>query len=145
MVTKRSYILKQTCSFQLQVFLSMCDLFVTTRHYRVKMQISIQPDNQNQRKKMLQPMKTASRKMSLNFQNPSFNILCKITLWNKQNGLNKELIIWSGLLRWKAACLVWQSWKMINLICKKMSDRKEPTQPVFANTNQRGKHVSPFP
>ena len=105
MVSKRSYILKQTCSFQLQVCLSMCDLFVTTRHYRVKMQISIQTDNQNQRKKMLQPMKTASRKMSLKFQNPSFNILCKTTLWNKQIGLNKELIIWSGLLRWKGSLL----------------------------------------
>ena len=31
-VTKRSTILKQTCSFQLQVCLSMCDLFVTTRY-----------------------------------------------------------------------------------------------------------------
>ena len=29
---KRSHVLKQSCSFQLQVCLSMCDLFVTTRH-----------------------------------------------------------------------------------------------------------------
>ena len=29
---KRSHILKQTCSFQLKVYLSICDLFVTTRH-----------------------------------------------------------------------------------------------------------------
>ena len=28
MVTKRSHILKQTCSFQVQVCLSMCDLFL---------------------------------------------------------------------------------------------------------------------
>ena len=34
MVTKRSDILKQTCSFQMQVCLNMCDLFVTMRHYR---------------------------------------------------------------------------------------------------------------
>ena len=33
---KKARILKQTCSFQLQVCLSMCDLFVTTRHQRVK-------------------------------------------------------------------------------------------------------------
>ena len=31
MVTKRSHILKQTCSWKLQVCLSTCDLFVTTR------------------------------------------------------------------------------------------------------------------
>ena len=30
--TKRSHILKQTCSFQLQVCLSMCDLLVDIRH-----------------------------------------------------------------------------------------------------------------
>ena len=35
MVTKRSHILKQTCSFELQVCLNMCDLYVTTRHERV--------------------------------------------------------------------------------------------------------------
>ena len=34
-VTKRSHILKQICSFQVQLGLSMCDLFVTTRHYGV--------------------------------------------------------------------------------------------------------------
>ena len=38
-VTKMSHILKQTWSFQLQVCLSMCDLFVTTRHKRVKNKI----------------------------------------------------------------------------------------------------------
>ena len=32
MLTERSYILKQTSSFQLQVCLSMSDLFVTTGH-----------------------------------------------------------------------------------------------------------------
>ena len=31
-VTKRSHRLKQTCSWKLQVCLSLCDLFVTTRH-----------------------------------------------------------------------------------------------------------------
>ena len=30
--TKRSHVLKQTCSFQLQACLSMCDLLVDTRH-----------------------------------------------------------------------------------------------------------------
>ena len=39
--------------------------------------------------------------MGLKFQNPSFNILCKIAFWNKQKWLSKELIIWSGLPRWK--------------------------------------------
>ena len=32
------------------------------------------------------------RKMSSKFQNPGFNILCKIAFWNKQKWLNKELI-----------------------------------------------------
>ena len=32
MYTKTSYILNQTCSFQLQVCLSMCDLLVDIRH-----------------------------------------------------------------------------------------------------------------
>ena len=36
MSTKRSHILKQACSFQLQACLSMCDLLVDTRHQRVK-------------------------------------------------------------------------------------------------------------
>ena len=43
------------------------------------------------------------RKKSLKFQNPSFNILCKIAFWNKQKCLNKELIIWSGLPREKGS------------------------------------------
>ena len=36
--------------------------------------------------------------MVLKFQNHIFNILYKIAFWNKQKWLNKELIIWSGLL-----------------------------------------------
>ena len=39
MVTKRSHVLKKTCSWKLQVCLSMCDLFVTTRHQRVKLSL----------------------------------------------------------------------------------------------------------
>ena len=39
--------------------------------------------------------------MGLKFQNPSFNNLCKIALWIKQKWLSEELIIWSGLPRWK--------------------------------------------
>ena len=35
MSTKRSHILKQTFSFQLQVYLSMCDLSLGTMHWRV--------------------------------------------------------------------------------------------------------------
>ena len=34
--TERPHLFKQTCSFQLQVCLSMCDLSVDTRHQRVK-------------------------------------------------------------------------------------------------------------
>ena len=36
MFTKRSHIIKQTCSLNLQVCLSMCNIFVNTRHERVK-------------------------------------------------------------------------------------------------------------
>ena len=36
MSTKKSHIPKQTCSFQLQVCLSMCDLLVDIRHQRFK-------------------------------------------------------------------------------------------------------------
>ena len=37
MATKMSHILKQICSWKLQVFLSMCDLLVDTSHLRVNM------------------------------------------------------------------------------------------------------------
>ena len=43
--TKRSYILKQTCSFQLQVCLSMYDLFVDTRRWRVNGSYATNPFN----------------------------------------------------------------------------------------------------
>ena len=33
--TKRSYTIKQTCSWNLQVYLTMCDLLVDIRHYIV--------------------------------------------------------------------------------------------------------------
>ena len=36
MATKMSHILKQICSFQLQVYLSMCDVLVDIRHYKIK-------------------------------------------------------------------------------------------------------------
>ena len=39
MVTKRSHIIKQTCRFHPHVCLSMCGLFVTTRHERVKIHL----------------------------------------------------------------------------------------------------------
>ena len=46
-VTKRSHILKQTCSWKLRVCLIICDLFVTTRHLRFNW-ISIFPyQNEN--------------------------------------------------------------------------------------------------
>ena len=35
MSTEKSYILKQNCNFQMQVYLSMCELHVDTMHYRV--------------------------------------------------------------------------------------------------------------
>ena len=41
--------------------------------------------------------------MGLKFQDPSFNILCKIEFWNEQNWLNKDLIIWSGLPKLKGS------------------------------------------
>ena len=34
--------------------------------------------------------------------------------------------------------------KMINFICKKISDPMEPAQPVFIIANQFGKHASPL-
>ena len=39
MSTKMSHILKQTCSFQLRICLSICDLLVDTRNQRVKPRI----------------------------------------------------------------------------------------------------------
>ena len=44
MSTKRSYILKQTCSFQLHVCLSMCDILMNMRHKRVKEHFKIGPN-----------------------------------------------------------------------------------------------------
>ena len=64
-----------------------------------KMQISTQTDNQNYRKENVATNENCIlRKMVLKFQNHSFNILYKIAFWNNQKWLNKELIIWSGLL-----------------------------------------------
>ena len=60
-------------------------------------------------------------------------------LWHNQKWLNKELIIWSRLPREKgkkAVCLEGQSLKMINLICKKIADRMEPSQPAFTILSQ---------
>ena len=64
--------------------------------------------------------------MDLKFQNPSFNILCKIALWNKQMWLSKELIIWSRLPRQKDSRFNGAALKMINFIYKKISDWMEP-------------------
>ena len=44
MSTKRSYILKQTCSFQLHVCLSRCDILMNIRHKRVKEHCKIGPN-----------------------------------------------------------------------------------------------------
>ena len=63
------------------------------------MQISSQKNNQNWIKNVATNENCILRKMSLKFQNPSFNILCKIAFWNKQNWLNKKLTIWSELPR----------------------------------------------
>ena len=56
MFTKRSHILKQTCSFQLQVYLNMCDLSVDIRHERVKPNdykvLQLRLEIRNQRVKM---------------------------------------------------------------------------------------------
>ena len=41
--------------------------------------------------------------MGLKFQNFNFNILFKISFWNKQKWLNKGLIIWSMLARYKGS------------------------------------------
>ena len=42
----------------------------------------------------------------------------------------------------KAVCLVRQSWKMINLICKNISDRMELSQPAFTTYKQLSKCAS---
>ena len=39
------------------------------------------------------------RKMGLTFQNPNFNILCRIAFWNRQKWLNMGLIICNRLPR----------------------------------------------
>ena len=42
------------------------------------------------------------------------------------------------------AAQVWWD-KMINFICKKISDRMEQSQSVFTIPGQPGKHASPIP
>ena len=72
--------------------------------------------------------------------------ICKIAFWNKQKWLNKELIMWSKLLRKNmASCLVGQLWKMINFNCKKISDRMEPSQPTFTISSQLSNYAGPLP
>ena len=67
-------------------------------------QFKIQISTQTDQKKMLQTNENCIlRKMGLKFRNPSFSILWKIAFWNKQKWLNKELIIWSKLLRQKGS------------------------------------------
>ena len=52
------------------------------------------------REKMLQSMKAAFwEKFVENLKNPSFNILCQITFWNKEKWMTKELVIWSVLFK----------------------------------------------
>ena len=63
-----------------------------------RMQISTQ-NRQPQLEKNTTNKNYILRKMGWKFQNPNFNNLCKIAFWNKQNWLNKELIVWSGLAR----------------------------------------------
>ena len=82
--------------------------------------------------------------MGLKFQNPNFNILHKIASWNKQKWPNIELITWSGLPRQKGSLFDGKALKMINYVCKKISDQMEPSQPVFIIPSQLGKHVSPL-
>ena len=60
-------------------------------------------------------------------------------LWNNQKWLNKELMIWSLLPTEKgkkATYLEGQPLKMINLICTKIADHMEPSQPAFTILSQ---------
>ena len=66
------------------------------------------------------------KEMGLKFQKAYFKILCQIAFWNKQKWLNKELIVWMGLTH-----LVDHSGKMINFICKKISDLMETKPACF--------------
>ena len=68
------------------------------------------------------------RKMDLKFQNPSFNILCKIAFWNKKTIISSWISSWSygaGCPGKRAACFVEQPSKMINFFSKKISNRME--------------------
>ena len=71
------------------------------------------------------------RKMSSKFQNPSFNILCKIAFWNKQKWLNKELIGGTAL-------------KNDKFHLQENSDRMELRQPEFTIPSQLSKHACPL-
>ena len=69
-----------------------------------KIQISTQTNNQipNISEKNVSTNKNCIlRKKSLKFQNPSFNILCKVPFWNKQK-------CGAGCPGKKAACLMGQ-------------------------------------
>ena len=60
-----------------------------------KMQISTLTDLTKTRQNNVETNENCIlRKMGVKFKNSSFNILCKIAFWYKQNWLNKELIIW---------------------------------------------------
>ena len=47
-----------------------------------KMEILTHTDNKNWRKNVATNKKLLSEKYGLRFQNPNFNILCKIAFWN---------------------------------------------------------------
>ena len=79
------------------------------------------------------------KEMGLKFQKVYFKILCEIAFWNKQKWLNKELIVWMGLTH-----LVDHSGKMINFICKKISDLMETSQPASIISGQPDKRNGPL-
>ena len=60
------------------------------------------------------------RKMGLKFQNPNFNILRKITFWNKQSGWIRSWLHGTGCPGKKAACLMRQPWQWRILFARKI-------------------------
>ena len=80
------------------------------------------------------------------FQNPDFNILRKIAFWNKQKGLNEELILWR---RWPCkrdslfSGTAWKNGK--SFIRKKISDYMEPSQPTLSIPSQPSKRAGLLP
>ena len=83
--------------------------------------------------------------MDLKFKEHSFTFCAKYHSGKSKSGWMSSWFYGASGLDKKTACLIGKSWKWINFICKKISDRMEHSHPVFIIHSQLSKLASPLP